>query len=145
MRDELGMCYYTRANNESLTDHGYFTVSAGVTNSRVEEAVQVIVDEFKRLRDEKIQPKELQKAKDFTLGQIALNLETSDQISDFYGFQELLKENIKNPKEYMRKIKSVTAEDVQKVLKLVMKNDKLNLTIVGPFKDKDKFKKIFKV
>lgn len=145
MRDELGMCYYTKARSESLTDHGYFTVSAGVTNSRAEEAVEVIIEEFKKLRDELIPEKELTKAKDFALGQIALNLETSDQIADFYGFQELLHEDIENPKEYMNKIKAVTAEDIQKVLKQVFVNKGLNLTIVGPFKDESKFKKILEV
>ena len=142
MRDELGLCYYTRASIDSLTDHGYFTVSAGVTNARTEEAVKVIIEEFKRLRDEKIPEKELKKAKDFSLGQIALNLESSDEIADFYGFQELLKEEIKNPQEYMNKIKAVTAEDIQKVLKEVIKEDRLNLAIVGPFKDEEKFKKL---
>lgn len=142
MRDELGMCYYTRADADALTDHGYFTVSAGVTNTRAEEAVAVIIDEFKKLRDEKVPEKELKKAKDFSLGQIALNLESSDEIADFYGFQELLKEEIKNPQEYMKKIKAVTAEDIQKVMKEVIKEDRLNLAIVGPFKDEEKFKKL---
>lgn len=145
MRDELGMCYYVKSGIDSSTDHGYFTVSAGVTNSRTEEAVQVIIEEFKRLRDEKISDKELKKAKDFALGQIALNLETSDQIADFYGFQELLKEEIKNPKEYMKKIREVTAEDIQKVMKSIIKESKLNLAIVGPIKDKEKFKKLLKI
>ncbi|MCB9805714.1 insulinase family protein [Candidatus Nomurabacteria bacterium] len=145
MRDELGMCYYTRASAEALTDHGYFTVSAGVTNSRVEEAIEVIVDEFKRLRDELISDEEIKKAKDFAIGHTAIGLETSDAIADFYGFQELQHEEIKNPKDKIRKLKEVTSKDVQKVIQEIVKNDRLNLALIGPFKENKKFKKILKV
>lgn len=137
MRDELGMCYYTRANLDTSTDRGSFFVHAGVTVGRTQEAVEVIMQEFKKIRDEVIPKEELQKAKDFLLGHFAIGLETSEDVADYFGFQELLHDKILQPKDYIAKIKAVTTEDIQKVLKQIMKQDKLNLALIGPFQEKE--------
>ncbi len=147
MRDELGMCYYTKAGIDSYTDRGSFIVRAGVTVSRMHESINVIIDEFKKIRSEKIPDDELQKAKDFIIGNFSIGLETSEDVADYFGFQELLREEILNPKDYVAKIKSVTNKDIQKVLKQIMKPKNLNLTIIGPFveSDKESFEKLLKI
>lgn len=145
MRDELGMCYYTHASNHKETDRGIFVVSAGVSNSRIGEAVSVIVSEFKKIRDEEITDKELNKAKEFMLGNIATSHETSDSWAHFYGGQELLHQKIKSLKQREKEIRAVTEKDIKKVLKQVIKSEKLNLAIVGPHKNSAKFKKLLKV
>lgn len=145
MRDELGICYYTKAKMENATDAGNFVVAAGVGNKRTKEAVSVIVDEFKKLRDEEISEKELKKAKEFILGNLATSHETSEAWADLYGFQEVLRQDIKTLKQLEKEIKAVKVKDIKKVLKQVFKNEKLNLAIVGPHKNTDQFKKLLKV
>jgi len=145
MRDELGMCYYTRADVETFTDHGYFVVSAGVGNSRFEEAVQVIMEEFKKIRDIDISEKELQKAKDFALGKLATGLETSDAWAMFYGFQELHHEKIETPEEVVAKISKITAKDIKNVLTEIFNLKNLNLAVVGPQKVTPALKKSLKI
>lgn len=145
MRDELGMCYYTRADVDTFTDHGFFAVSAGVSNNRFEEAVSVIMEEFKKIRDIDISEKELQKAKDFAIGKLATGLETSDAWAMYYGFQELLHEKIETPSEIVEKINKITVKDVKKVLKEVFDVSKLNLAVVGPQKNSPTLKKLLKI
>jgi len=144
MRDELGMCYYTRADVDSFTDHGFFVVSAGVNNARFEEAVQVIIEEFKKIRDIDISEKELQKAKDFSLGKLATGLETSDAWAMFYGFQELHHEKIEIPEDLISKINKITVKDLKKVLKEIFDFKNLNLAVVGPQKITPALKKSLK-
>jgi predicted Zn-dependent peptidase len=145
MRDELGMCYYTRADVETFTDHGYFTVSAGVGNARFEEAIQVIIEEFKKIRDLDISEKELQKAKDFALGKLATGLETSDAWAMFYGFQELHHEKIETPEEVASKINKITVKEIKKVLNEIFITKNLNLAVVGPQKITSKLIKSLKI
>jgi predicted Zn-dependent peptidase len=147
MRDELGLCYYTKAGLDTYTDRGAFIVRSGVTFARTHEAVSVIMEEFKKLRDIDIPEAELQKAKDYIVGNFAIGLETSEDVADFFGFQELLREEILKPKDYIAKIKSVTTKDIQKVLKEIMKEKNLNFALIGSFEEKDResFKKILKI
>jgi predicted Zn-dependent peptidase len=145
MREELGICYYVRASANELTDHGTLYISAGVDSARVEEGVKGILEEMKRIRDEKIPEAELRKAKDYLIGNTYLSLESSDAQANFFGFQEIMKEKIKTPKEMEQEIEKITSTDLSKVAKEVIQNKRLNLAIVGKYKDEARFKKILKV
>jgi predicted Zn-dependent peptidase len=145
MRDELGMCYYCYSDIDKFTDHGTFQVLAGVTVNRVEEAVEAIVEEFKRLKTESVDPKELKKAKEMIVNRKALSLETAEQYAMYYGIQELLHKEILKPREYLKKIKGITEKDIKRVFNQIAIEKNLNLAIVGPFKDKKKFEKLLKL
>lgn len=145
MRDQLGICYYVKSDAIGLTDHGYLAVSAGVDSNRVEEGINGILEEVKKIRDEKIPADELRKAKDLAIGRMYLGLESSDALANFYGIQEILHEKIKTAKEIKKEIEKITANDIQKVAKEIIQNKRLNLAIVGKYKDEERFKKILKV
>lgn len=145
MREELGICYYVRSSVDDLTDHGTLLISAGVDSNRVEQGIKGILDEMKKIRDEKIPESELRKAKDYLIGNMYLGLESSDSLANFYGAQEILHEKIKTPKDLEKEMKKVTASDITKVAKEIITNKKLNLAIVGKYKDESRFQKILKV
>ena len=139
MREDLGICYYIRSAHSPSTDHGAFVISAGVSNTRVEEAIKGILEEVKKVTSKLVSPEELRKAKDFKIGNLFLNLESSDAFADFYGFQEITKEEILSPDELVKHIEAVTAEEIQSVAKDIFQSSKLNLSMVGPHKDTEKF------
>jgi predicted Zn-dependent peptidase len=145
MREELGICYYVRSQVNTLTDHGTLMISAGVDSSRVEQGITGILDELKRIRDEKVPEQELRKAKDYLVGNMYLSLESSDDLANFYGLQEIFKEKIVTPKEFETEINKVSAADIAKVAKEIVVNEKLNMAIIGKYKDDTQFKNIFKV
>lgn len=144
LREELGVCYYVRAYNDSYTDHGFFQVSAGVDNKRIEEVIQVVLWECKKLIDYKVSEEELNKVKECLIGNMKLSLELSDDIANFYGGQELLKKEIHKAEEKAKKIRKVTASQIQTLAQDIFKNNKLNLALIGPLKEKAKFTKILK-
>lgn len=144
MRDVMGVCYYVRASSDELTDHGIFSVSAGVDKMRLVESVQAIIEECRRFTVEPLSEAELRKTKDFIIGNMALGLESSDSIAEFVGIQEILKAEVKKPKEITDKIEKVTAKDVQKIACELFQNQNLNLAVIGDVKDKGELKKILK-
>ena len=142
MREELGICYYTDSDINDLTDHGNFVVSAGVDKNRLDVATKGILEELKRLKDEKVSKEELRKAKDYLIGHMYLGLESSNSLANFYGFQEIMRDKIKTPKEKEREVEAVTAEDIQKLAKQIFVDKNLNMAIVGNVKDKKSLEKI---
>ncbi len=144
MRNEMGICYYVYADNDAFTDHGIFSVSAGVDSNRVNEAITAILAELKKLKTELINKEELNKVKQFLIGNLNLGLESSDSIASFYGYQEVMKKNIKKPEDIIKEIKAVTAEEIKFVAERIFKDELLNLAIVGKFKDKQEFLNILK-
>jgi len=144
LREEMGVGYYVRAYNDAYTDHGFFQVSAGVDNKRIEEVIKAVLLECNKLKNELVGKEELEKVKECLIGNMKLTLESSDDIANFYGGQELLKRELKNAEEKAKEIRKVTAKQIQDLAKEIFQNSKLNLALIGPFKDKNKFLKILK-
>ncbi len=144
LRDEMGVCYYINANQESLTDHGLFSISAGVDNTRVGEVISVILQELNRLKTEPVSLEELQKTKQNLIGSMYLSLESSDSLAKFYGGQEIMNKEIKTPEEIKSEIKSVTAEMIMSLAKDIFIDSNLNLAMVSRFEDKLSFQDILK-
>ncbi|MFA6353816.1 MAG: pitrilysin family protein [Candidatus Paceibacterota bacterium] len=147
LREEMGVGYYVRAYNDTYTDHGFFQISAGVDNKRIEEVIKAVLHECNILKEEKVSVSELNKVKEFLIGNMKLSLESSDDIANFFGGQELLKREIKGIEDKAKKIRKVTANEIQNLAKDIFQNNKLNLAIIGPFEEhleKARFLKILK-
>jgi len=145
LREEMGVGYYVRAGNDPYTDHGFFQISAGVDNKRVYEVVEAVLEECRKLKNEEVSEEELNKVKECLIGNMKLSLESTDDIAGFYGAQELLKKEIKTADEKAEEIRKVTSKQIQDLAKEIFKNEKLNLALIGPFKEKAKFSKILKL
>ena len=140
MRDTLGICYYVRTEHNPFTDHGYLSISAGVDNTRVEEAVVGIIEECERLKVESVNLEELQKAKDYIAGTTMLELETSDARAEYCGYQEVMKRTIDLPDDIIERVNAVTSDDVQNLAKEIFINEQLNMALIGRFKDENLLK-----
>lgn len=145
MRDQLGICYYVRADNDPYTDHGFFSIAAGLDNTRVEEGIKGILEECRRLKTELVPEAELQKVKDYISGTTTLGLETSDARAEFCGYQDTIKGKVELPEDLIAKIRAVTAEDVQKLAREIFVDRGLNMAMIGRSKDSESFKKYFTV
>ena len=139
VRTEMGLGYYVRASNDAFTDHGIFSAAAGVVNERAKDAVSAIIVEFQRLKDELVGKEELEKTKDMLAGRLVLGLESSDEYTEYYGFQEILRKKLATPDEVIAKLRKVSAKDVQDVAQQIFTSKHLNLALIGPWKESKEF------
>lgn len=144
LREEMGVGYYVNAYNDSYTDHGFFQISAGVDNKRIKEVVKAVLEECKKLKNQRVPQEELEKVKECLVGNMKLSLESSDSLANFFGGQELLRHKIYSAPEKAQEIYKVTSAQVEALAKDIFQNQKLNLTLIGPFKDKSQFTQILK-
>ncbi len=145
LRDEMGVGYYVRAGNSATTDSGHFTVSAGVANDRMEEVLRAVLVEFETLKRDLVPAEELNKVKEHLSGTMYLGLESSDDLAEYYGMQDVLNRDIRTPKEKEKLVRAVTSEDVRKMARKIFIEKNLNLALIGPFKDGREFKKVLKI
>ena len=144
VRERLGIAYYVNTVVSADPDTGSLVTQAGIQNQKVEKGIQVILKEYKKIAGTKLPEKELKKAKDNLKGKMTLLLEASDAQASFYGAQELLEKKILTPEKIYREIDKVSLLDIQRVAKDIFQPQKLNLALIGPFKDKKIFEKILK-
>ena len=73
-----------------------------------------------------------------------LSLESSDDIANFYGSEEILKREMKTPEEKSAEIRKVSAGEIKKLARDIFRNETLNMALIGPFKENRKFLKMLK-
>lgn len=142
VREKRGLGYYVSASVEERTDTGFFEIDAGVNNDRALEAVTVIMEELRKIKNEGVTEAELKRAIDRTIGGTALALEHSNFLAQNLGVSVLFENKVLTPEDELAKIKAVTLEDIKSVTAEIFKEDGLNLALVGPFKDVEPFKKL---
>lgn len=145
IRERRGLCYHISSETWYFNDSGSLLVYAGVPIKKTEEAVKLILKEFLKIKEEGIAEEELQKAKDYLKGRMALRLESSYNQASFFADQELLLDDIKTPEEEIKEIEKVRQKDILTLAKEIIRPERLNLAIIGPFQDKEKFEKLLKV
>ncbi|MEK7191913.1 MAG: pitrilysin family protein [Patescibacteria group bacterium] len=144
VREQMGAAYYVNAGTDLFSDHGYLAVSAGVDHTKINAVIKAILEELAKIKENSISEQELRRAKDHLTGKLILGLETSDALALFYGGQEVLRRSIMSPEELLKAIQSVSRKDIVNVANSVFQNSKLNLAIIGPYKNKTEFEKILK-
>jgi predicted Zn-dependent peptidase len=145
VRERQGLSYYISSGSDTSSDTGYFWVRAGADNKRAKEAVLAILKELKKIKQKGITGAELKKAKEYFKGKTLMDLESSDELASFLGAQEVLKKEILSPSEMMKKVNAVSLSGVNDLAREIFQNKNLNLALIGPFKNKEEFKKILKI
>lgn len=139
VREAKGLAYYISTATDDYSDCGVVSTRAGVDVKRVKQAISAIVEEYKKIRGEKISQQELTKAKDFLKGKLALRLEDSEEYAHLIGKHELLHNKIKTPEEIEEAVDKVEAEDVKRLTSELFDPKKLYCAIIGPYSDKEEF------
>jgi predicted Zn-dependent peptidase len=142
VRERRGLAYYVFGINHSYTDAGSLYAQAGVDINRIDDAVTTVARELRKVADEGIPDDELEKARSFTKGRFVLQLE-SPQGLIMYGLRrEVLEGSAQEPEDVLAALDAVTPDDVKRVAEDVIGRNGVNLALIGPFDDAERFEKL---
>jgi len=145
IRERKGLCYYINSYVEAYKSCGYLGIRAGVQNKCFQKALQLILKELACLFLKGVTKAELQRAKDYAKGKLALSLESSSDVAFWAAIQKMKKGKVKTPTEILTQIQAISVKQVNKLAKRIFQDKKLNVAIIGPYKKPDKFKKILSI
>ena len=146
VREKRGLAYYVRTGAEHYQDVGFLVSTAGLDPKRVDEGIEVIVEQYAKISSSKpgISKQELSKAKEFLKGHFVLGLEDSRSVAGLFAQSEILEKKIETPEQLIAKIDKVTMDQVEAAAKKYFKEAQLNLAIIGNFPDRQRFEKLLK-
>jgi predicted Zn-dependent peptidase len=142
VRERRGLAYYVYALNHSYTDTGSLYAQAGVDINRIDEAVETVATELRKIAAEPVGADELEKARGLAKGRFVLQTEAPQGLILFGLRREVLEGRAGEPAELLAALDAVTAEDVQRVAADVIRDDALKLALIGPFEDAGRFEKL---
>ena len=142
VRERRGLAYYVFATNHAYTDAGSLYAQAGVDIERIDDAVETVAAELRKIAAEAVPDEELRKAKSFAKGRFALQIESPHGLIMFGLRREVLEGQAPEPDEVIAGVEAVTAEDVQRVAHDLIADDALRLAVIGPFEDAERFEQL---
>ena len=145
LREKRGLVYDVHAYVDRFQDTGSAVVYAAVEPQRTVAAVEVILEELARLKDQPVPEAELTTAKELTKGRFWLSLEDSRNVASWLGSQELLLGHIQSVDEVVAQVAAVTPADIQRLARQLFIQWQLNLALVGPFKKEGRFAGLMKL
>jgi predicted Zn-dependent peptidase len=139
IREKRALAYSVVSYITALQDTGAAGIYAAVDPTRVQPAIQAMLGEWDRLRQERVSADELTKAKEFLKGRLMLQMEDTFSVAAWFGQQEILGPDVLTLDEAIARIEAATTEDIQRLARELFLQEKLNLAVVGPFESEEGF------
>lgn len=133
VREKRGLAYMVRASVSEYQDIGNFMVQTGLDKGRIQPAIEVIREQFERLKQETVDAGELQRAKDYVIGKTSIKLEDTSDLAVWYSTQESLQNKLITPEKRFEEINAVTEDDIQRVAQELFDEKKTTLAVIGPY------------
>ncbi len=140
VRDELALCYEISSSVRKYEDAGAFVVGAGLDESNLVKALQVILKELNRIKSEPVPNEELDRAKEFYKGQLLFTMEDTMSHMLWLGEKIISKEKELDVDKIIERVASINKDDIMRVAGNIFKNEYMNLAVIGPVKDEDGLK-----
>lgn len=132
IRERRGLVYSVFSEINSYRDAGCLTVYAGTSRESLREVVSLIVEEFRRFKEEPVNDEELLRAKNHLKGSMLLSLESTSARMANLARQHLYFDRFWSPEELVQALDEVTPEQVQAVARDFFKPETIALTALGP-------------
>jgi predicted Zn-dependent peptidase len=142
VRERRGLAYSVGSGMARYVDTGVMSVSAGVTLEHLEEATRVIREQLFLLAEEPVSEEEVTKARDFSVGNFRLGLESTMALAQRAGESLLMNGEIETIEDVVDSINAVTPGEVQKVAQRLFRPGGFAMAVVGPGGDADKLQAI---
>jgi predicted Zn-dependent peptidase len=137
IREKKGLTYSIYSYNSLYSETGFFAIYAGTRPSKTEKVIKLIRAEVDRLVQEGVTEVELRRAKDHLKGEMVLGLESTSHRMSRLGRSELSDGEFLSLDELVQRFDRVTLEDLNRVAQTIFGNNKLVLTVIGPFKTEE--------
>ena len=131
IREERGMAYAIYSDLSPYSDTGSLCVYAGTSVNKVLEVIELVLAEFRNLKEVPLGEEELTRAKDQLKGNILMGLESSNSRMANLARQEMYFHQFFTAEEVIVRIEAVTAEQIQAMAQRLFVSDRIAVTLLG--------------
>jgi predicted Zn-dependent peptidase len=131
IREERGLAYAIYSDLSPYSDTGSLCVYAGTSANKALECIDLILAEFRNLKEVPLTDEELTRAKDQLKGNILMGLESSNSRMANLARQEMYFHQFFTADEVIVRIEAVTAEQIQAMAQRLFVPDRIAVTLLG--------------
>ena len=123
VRENQGFCYTIESQYVPFSDAGLFYIYAGVDSDAAERSTQLILQELRRLRENRLSPQQLHAAQTQLIGQMAIANDSGLNEMQSIGKAYLNFDHVDTLEEMNRDILAITPEELQAVAQEIFAED----------------------
>jgi predicted Zn-dependent peptidase len=131
IREERGLAYSVYSDLSPYRDTGNLCVYAGTSAGKTLQVIELVLAEFRSLKETPINSEELTRAKDQLKGNILLGLESSNSRMANLARQEMYFRQFFTADEIIARVEEVTAEQVQAMAQKLFDPERIAVTLLG--------------
>ncbi|TVR73960.1 MAG: insulinase family protein [Marinilabiliales bacterium] len=120
LRERSGFAYNVESHYTAWSDTGIFNVYFGCDRDKTDRCRHLLRKEFSALRNKRLSPVQLNRAKRQLKGQLAIGWESRENLMMAIGKSYLLFNRVDTVEEVYRKIDAVTAMDIMDVANYIL-------------------------
>jgi predicted Zn-dependent peptidase len=145
IREKRGLAYYVKGYDQSYSDAGYLAFQAGVDHSKLSEALKVALAEIIKIRDKGLDSGELEKAKEHFKGNLLIDMESSEELADFYAGKVLMNDEVDTLEKVVEAVDKISSDDIRRVAQDLFQTHNLNLAVIGDIKNEERLINLLKI
>lgn len=115
IREKRGLVYTISSFHQAMKNDGVFGIYAGTTPKELHELLPVVADEIKKIMNEPVLEKELNRAKTQIKASLLMSLESSSSTAEIIARQMLLFGRVIPSDEIVERIEAIKASDLQTI------------------------------
>ena len=131
VREERGLAYSIYSDLNPYSDTGSLCVYAGTSSDRAVQVVQLVMEQFRRLKTETLAADELRRAKDQLKGNLLLSLESSMSRMSNLARQQMHFNYFFGIQEILDKVESITEDQVLAMANHLFQPETVAVTLLG--------------
>jgi zinc protease len=132
LRDQQSLAYSVSAFFTKGLARGLFGGYIATDPDNADRAIEGMLAEFDKIRNENVDAEELERAQRYLVGSRAISLQTNGSMAEDMAFNELYSMGFLAGREYADKIMAVTADDVRRVAEKYLNPSIRAVITVGP-------------
>ncbi|MBD3264001.1 MAG: hypothetical protein GF375_02720 [Candidatus Omnitrophica bacterium] len=131
LREKRSLCYDVSTEIKRYKDSGAFVIHVGLDRKNILTALRSIIKEIEKILSKPVYYKELIRAKDYFLGQIAMSLERPQ--GRMFNFAEsfITRGEIYSFETIKKKVDKITAGDINRFCSRIFKLNNICISCVG--------------
>lgn len=135
IREKKALCYDISTEARKYEDSGAFIIQLGLDKSNIVLAFEAILKELKKIKENKVSFKELERAKDFFIGQISMGLERPQGRMFYCAESYLTTDKVYTLKEIKEKIKNIETFHIRDFSRQIFKFQNICVACVGDIRE----------
>lgn len=135
VREKRGLAYSIFSTSSPFRHFGISYVYAGTSKENLKQVVDLILEQFRKIKKEGVKPEELERAREYLKGTLVLGMESTSSRMSWLAKSEFYYNRVMTIDEVFEKVDKVTQDDIIRLANQFFQDEYLTLAVIGDLEE----------